>query len=518
MSNISRSGFDLEKMSFISFLVLIVWVPLPLASNRFWAISIIEVWIFLLSIVLCVAYLKGKLEISPVLIKAKPAVILLISWLVILFLQIVPLPPTLIEAISPERSASYNSLGPFLGLSGQWLSLSENTSVSLQYFVKSISYILLFGLSLQLVNTRNRVKLLALTIVYCTLFQAMFASLMTLSGVEYGFFIKKETGVGVATGTFVNRNHLAAYLNMGIAVTVGLLISRLGRGGSITGYKQWYRRIIQLLLSKKAILRIYVALMTVTLVLTHSRMGNATIMISLTLASILSLFLTQHARKTMVILTISIIVIDISIISSWYGLDKVVSRIEQTVPPRIEQILPPQIEQTLEPRIEQSLPPLIKQTLTPLIEQTSHKAEVRYEVFSYTMNQINDYFYLGSGGGTYKYIFPKYRGGDIKLYFDHAHNDFLEIASETGVIGLALLVSLVLVTLFTGIKALSLRRDPLMIGMAFSSIMGVLAISIHSIVDFNLQIPANAITFIVLLSLSWIARYKSHHRTNAEVT
>lgn len=518
MRDITKSKFDFEKAVFISFLLLIAWVPLPLASNRFWALSIIEVWVFLLCIVLCLAYLQGKLKISPVLIKAKPAIILLISWLVILFLQILPLPPSLIEFISPERFESYNSLGPFISLNGQWLSLTENTSVSVQYIIKSISYALIFGLSLQLINTRNRVKLLALTIVYCALFQAMYASLMTLSGIEYGFFIKKETGIGVATGTFVNRNHLAGYLNMGIAVTLGLLISKLRMEGSASSYKQWYRKIVQLLLSKKATLRIYVVLMTVTLVLTHSRMGNATIIISLTLASMLSLFLTRHARKTMVILTISIIVIDISIISSWYGLEKVVSRIEQTAPPRIEQILPPQIEQTSEPRIKQSLPPLIKQTLTPLIEQTSHKAEVRYEVFSYTMNQINDYFYFGSGGGTYKYIFPKYREGDIKLYFDHAHNDFLEIASEAGVIGLSLLASLVLMTLFTGIKALSLRRDPLMIGMAFSSIMGVLAISIHSLVDFNLQIPANAVTFIVLLSLSWIARYKLNHHSGKEIT
>ena len=42
-------------------------------------------------------------------------------------------------------------------------------------------------------------------------------------------------------------------------------------------------------------------------------------------------------------------------------------------------------------------------------------------------------------------------------------------------------------------------------GMSFAAIMGIIAILIHSSVDFNLQIPANAATFMVLLALAWIS-------------
>ena len=51
------------------------------------------------------------------------------------------------------------------------------------------------------------------------------------------------------------------------------------------------------------------------------------------------------------------------------------------------------------------------------------------------------------------------------------------------------------------------RRDPLMRGMSFACIMGVTSILIHSWVDFNLQIPANAAYFMVLLALGWIANF-----------
>jgi len=45
----------------------------------------------------------------------------------------------------------------------------------------------------------------------------------------------------------------------------------------------------------------------------------------------------------------------------------------------------------------------------------------------------------------------------------------------------------------------------LMRGMAFASTMGITALLIHSWVDFNLQIPANAALFMVILALGWIS-------------
>jgi hypothetical protein len=57
------------------------------------------------------------------------------------------------------------------------------------------------------------------------------------------------------------------------------------------------------------------------------------------------------------------------------------------------------------------------------------------------------------------------------------------------------------------LRAQWLRSDPLARGMAFASIMGIVAIMIHSWVDFNLQIPANAQLFVVLMAFGWTALY-----------
>ena len=64
---------------------------------------------------------------------------------------------------------------------------------------------------------------------------------------------------------------------------------------------------------------------------------------------------------------------------------------------------------------------------------------------------------------------------------------------------------MVLLSFFAALAALRRRHDPLMRGMAFASMMGIIALLIHSTVDFNLQIPANAATFMVILALGWIS-------------
>jgi tetratricopeptide (TPR) repeat protein len=115
-------------------------------------------------------------------------------------------------------------------------------------------------------------------------------------------------------------------------------------------------------------------------------------------------------------------------------------------------------------------------------------------------------------------VFPRYQDQEVNGYVDHAHNDYLEFGVETGMIGLLILGSIVLICLGIALLAQYKRRDSLCRGIAFSVVMGITAILIHSSVDFNLQIPANAATFIVILAMAWIAyglpaqKYKHQHK------
>jgi O-antigen ligase len=103
---------------------------------------------------------------------------------------------------------------------------------------------------------------------------------------------------------------------------------------------------------------------------------------------------------------------------------------------------------------------------------------------------------IGSGLGTFVHVFPMYRSFHIHGLVTHAENDFLQLLSEVGLIGIGLLLILFLFLLFkvvSGIRSLSQRDSQKYIGMG--GVVGILALMFHSLVERNIQIPANAFLY-----------------------
>jgi O-antigen ligase len=110
---------------------------------------------------------------------------------------------------------------------------------------------------------------------------------------------------------------------------------------------------------------------------------------------------------------------------------------------------------------------------------------------------------LGFGGGTFYSAFPPFKSPLLTGFFDHAHNDYAELAADTGLVGLALLLALAGATLCRAIALLSDRESPATQGVAVGVFMAMCCLGVHSAFDFNLQIPANALTFTAVLALAW---------------
>jgi O-antigen ligase len=112
---------------------------------------------------------------------------------------------------------------------------------------------------------------------------------------------------------------------------------------------------------------------------------------------------------------------------------------------------------------------------------------------------------VGTGGGSFYNVFLSYRTpGYAYSYLDHAHNDFVEIATDFGLIGLSILGILVVSTLWKVFRVMAKRKASLPWGIAFGVAMSIVGLLIHSMVDFNLQRPANALTIVVILAMGWI--------------
>lgn len=441
---------------------LIVWLPLPLGSNRVWAWSLMSAWASALLLCWCALFLRGTAQIPPHFHRCKPLLYSLLAFQGLILLQCLPLPLSTVSLISPQAALSYE----LLPLSPGWISLSIAPHETAGHLLQGLGFTCIAILTLLLVDNRQRLKALATCLLLSGLLQAAWGAFMTLSGIEYSFLIPKNSYIGNATGTFINRNHFANYLCLCLSAGTGLLLAGLYMHHP-TSWRERTRRILNALLGNKVKIRISLAIMVIALVLSQSRMGNTAFFFSLASCGFLWLLLTRRMTRGAIILLSSLILIDLLIVGAWFGMDKVKER----------------------------------------LEGTAFSEETRDEVVRDTLPMIGDFWLTGTGAGSYYSAFPGYRGSDIHGFYDHAHNDYLQILAEHGIIGFGLLSFIVLTSLWQAIQAMRLRKSNTYKGLAFAPLMATSALLLHSLTDFNLQIPANAATYIVLLAMGWLCRY-----------
>ena len=441
-----------ERLLVAATLFTLVWAPLPLGSNRDWAVGLLVAMIGALATGWACAHLSGKLgQTAQRLPKAAlPMLALLLltqGWVAL-----------------------------------QWLAgLSADAGATVQYLLLGLAYSLLFLLVVSLFNTRKRLTLLLATLIVSGTLQAFWGAFMTLSGVEWLLAGPKTSYQGDATGTFVNRNHLAGYLEMTLACGIGLLLAlRDGKPFS------WVN-LLQLLLGPKAPLRLALVIMVIALVMSHSRMGNAAFFASLLLVGGLFVLIEKEHRLRNSLILASLIVIDVLVISQYFGLERLKERLLNT---RLHDVV----------------------VDGEVVQQAN---EVRDEVFGYAIPLLQARPLTGQGAGSFEAVFPQYVGEDVRLHFDYAHSDYLQFAIEFGLPASALLAAFVLLALWHALRALWRRESVYRSGVGFAAAMGIVALMIHSSTDFNLQIPANAATLVVLCAIAVLAGSHSNVRRKA---
>src|SRR5258706_2281889 len=461
-----RRQLTTERVLFAAFLVLLVWLPIPLGSNRPWSTALMEIATFGLLGAWLVAWAMDATKVAEPVRRAWPAWIVIALWLVLQGLHVVPLPVGLVEFLSPA-AGRIHALARDAGVHEEWTTLSIDPQASRVSLLKSIAYAGIFFLTLALANKRSRVLRMAQVLVYAALAQSVYAVLMHLGGMQEEFFGELLRHGDMASGTYVNRNHFAGFLEMSLAIGIGLLIAGLSDRSADT-WKKFIRLTMEWILSPKMVLRLALCVLVIALTTTHSRMGNGAFFSSLIIAGAIGIVLSRYAARNTVLLLASLVVIDLVVVGSWFGVEKLAQRFQEPGPETLE---------------ERELP-----------------ASRAFEI-------AKDFPVFGAGPGSFYLAFPPYRTERIGAFFNQAHNDYAQFAAESGFPGLAILAIFVGLCLAAALYAQWERRDPLMRGMSFACIMGVTSILIHSWVDFNLQIPANAALFMVLLALGWISLY-----------
>jgi O-antigen ligase len=140
--------------------------------------------------------------------------------------------------------------------------------------------------------------------------------------------------------------------------------------------------------------------------------------------------------------------------------------------------------------------------IDPVIDRfykTDISKEARFAVWAETLSAFKDFYLTGCGLGTFVYVFPLYSPEAVTLIYDHAHNDYLEFILEAGITGVVLLLTF-LFFLFNCIFGGT--REGYGGTIRISMLSAISTMAVHSIFDFNLHIPSNALMLSAILGMA----------------
>ncbi len=110
--------------------------------------------------------------------------------------------------------------------------------------------------------------------------------------------------------------------------------------------------------------------------------------------------------------------------------------------------------------------------------------------------------FLGWGLGAFPTVYPEFRSFYTTFFVNQAHNDYLQLLVETGVVGFSIAIWFLVVVFRRAASKLNNWTETASGALTVAALLGCVGILVHSLLDFNLQIPANAALFYVLCAIA----------------
>src|SRR5262249_38630394 len=287
------------------------------------------------------------------------------------------------------------------------------------------------------------------------LFEALLslAQFFVMPGWTFGY----TNPVSRSSGTLINRNHFAGLMEIFIPVALGLAYTSTRRYGGLA------RAYIYLLAG---------TLMSLALLFSLSRMGILSFLFTLCFLGILQWRRSQRRLAAGLALGMGALVAAGGL---WIGVDSIVQRYSALM-----------VEDGLlrESRL------MIARDVTRMIKANP----------------------LGVGVDNFQDRFRQYQTFRPELLFDHAHNDYIETAAEWGVPVAVAFWSFIVFAAVRAVRLFASVHSPEQQGILLACIGAIVAILIHSLMDFNLQIPSNATLFFTFVGISLAMPLPESHR------
>lgn len=130
-----------------------------------------------------------------------------------------------------------------------------------------------------------------------------------------------------------------------------------------------------------------------------------------------------------------------------------------------------------------------------------------------------DHPILGAGLDAFGTAFTRYDTWNGIYRVEQAHNDYLQILADAGVVGFACVAAFIYLLFKRSIGVITKATDGFQQNVAIGALAGCFGILIHSFFDFPLRTPSNALFFLMLTALATISfnKTKTHRKPSAGV-
>jgi len=406
----------------------------------------------LLFLVLAQQTLRGRIDL-PLPLWALP----FFAWVL---LEIVPLPAAAVSFLSPHRllPALEAALGP---AASRWTTLSLYPHDTRLMLFKLAAYLAAFTLAAYAFEARGPRRILPRGLIVMGLIEASYGIIQYLTGYQKIFGFAKQVYVFDATGTYINHNHFAGCLELVLPFAVTMVFYNLqAQPAGGFSYPRAHGSSASSRYPRVFFYAGIVILLLIAVVFSRSRMGLFSVLVSLIVMALLGQ--TGGGRRAWLVVTLLVIACAMTY-AAWIGVAPVINRFQALAPSGFED------------------------------------PYGRVVIWKQASGIIKDYPAVGTGLGTFGVAFRRFQTSTLELFVDHAHNDYLELATDTGIPGALLLFVPIIALLVRMIVAYRKARDDYRRSVLLGCIGGTTALLIHSAMDFNLQIPANALLFAVIL-------------------
>lgn len=349
-----------------------------------------------------------------------------------------------------------------------WHSISFDPYETRLVGLKLLAYALTLGVLLRYTTSPARLRTLVLFVIGVAVASALFAIMRQAAQRGAPEFLFPSVRLNRGYGQFVNRNHFAYLMEMALGLVLGLIAGVRGRDRAL----------------------VYVAAavpLWTALVLSNSRGGILAMLCQLILLALMFRFIRKRdekethstgvlgrlARGRAFRLTLGAALLAAALVGIvWVGGEQIVGRFE-------------------------TLPGEVAAEAAEFDPGVS-----RREIWATTVRMIKDHPFTGVGLGGYWTAVPQYHNASGKMTPQQAHNDYLELLAGGGIIGLLLGAWFIFLFVRFARAPLQHSADTFRRAACFGALLGLFGVAVHSLVDFGLHIPVNALVCLVLVAVA----------------